>query len=93
MAAGKDLNYGRMFFIMSIFIAAFSILGRNIDVYHYAFVGALFEFLWLPALGILVALPVLVLVHWIKEKCSLRSLHFYSLLVLVPAVIIVFFKD
>ncbi|HMU11245.1 MAG TPA: hypothetical protein PKC54_14635 [Ferruginibacter sp.] len=93
MAASKTIGYGRIFWILSISVFLFCLLGRLINVYRFAFVGAVFELLWLPAILLLLVLPILVFIYWMKERCSLRSIHLYSLLVLAATILLLLFLN
>ncbi|HNU88641.1 MAG TPA: hypothetical protein PKJ94_10135 [Ferruginibacter sp.] len=91
MTASKSTGYGRIFWILSISVFLFCLLGRLTDVYRFAFAGAVFELLWLPALLLLLVLPILVFIYWMKERFSLRSIHLYSLLVLAATILLMIF--
>lgn len=45
------------------------------DVYKYAVVGAIFEFLWFPMLLALFTIPIISAILWAKEKWSFRTLY------------------
>ncbi|MFT6166382.1 MAG: hypothetical protein ACJAV5_000489 [Vicingaceae bacterium] len=45
-------------FILSVLASAFWIMGQLVNVYHFAVVGAIFEILWLPMIGLLFTLPI-----------------------------------
>ncbi len=78
--------------LLGIFAALFWLTGRQINVYQYAFIGSVFELLWLPMLLLLFGLPLISLYFWRKEKFSLRSLYFYSLIVAVTTVVLLVWK-
>ncbi len=88
MAAGKSIGYGRIFLILSIGVFLFFLLSNVTDVYRFAFVGAIYELLWLPAMLLLFGLPVFVIVFWGREKFSLRSIHLYSMLVWAATILL-----
>lgn len=67
-------------FLLSLLVSIICILGRTINVYQFAIVGAIFEMLWLPVLGMLFLLPIISLVLLVKERVNLRSLYIYSIL-------------
>lgn len=93
MAAGKNLVYGRVFWILSIAVFLFCLLSRSFNVYRFALTGAVFELLWLPAMLLLLVLPVFVFIYWMKDKFSLRSIHLYSLLVLAATILLILFLN
>jgi hypothetical protein len=74
---------------LSIIIPLTWYLGKSIDVYQFKLVGAFFEIIWLPMFAILFALPVISFVFWLKNKFSLRSLYFYSLLLSVISILLI----
>ena len=77
-------------FIASIIVPLFWFVGQAINVYRYAWLGALFEILWLPMLAGLFILPVLSFVLLIKNKFNPRSLYLYSFIIsLVSTLLIV----
>jgi hypothetical protein len=51
---------------------------RVASVYQNAVVGAIYELLWLPMIILLVALPVVSALQWIRQKFSLRSVALYA---------------
>ena len=57
-------------FVLSVFVFLFYLytIVVAIDVYKYAFVGAIFELLSIPVLLLLVAVPVLSIFQIIKYK-------------------------
>ncbi len=63
---------------------------RLFNVYRSAFAGAVFECMFLPMLAALICLPVICLVCLIRVKCSFRSFHLYSLIVLITTMILLF---
>jgi len=51
-----------------VFLFYFATVGLQVDVYKYAFVGAIFELFSLPMLGLLIILPILCLIKLILIK-------------------------
>ncbi|RYF94765.1 MAG: hypothetical protein EOO02_23515 [Chitinophagaceae bacterium] len=74
-------------FALSIVASVFILAVSTINVYEYAIVGAIFELLWLPILIGLVLLPIISIVFLIREGFSLKSLYFYSILVIGFAIL------
>lgn len=81
----------KLIFLLSITVAIFWVLGKTINVYHYNFVGAVFEMLWLPAIVVLFSLPVISIIYWIKDKFNIRSLYLYSFLLMILTMLFVMF--
>jgi len=61
-------------------------LAKGINVYRFAILGAIFELLWLPVLGMLFLLPIISLVLLVKERVSLRSLYISSILIVLATI-------
>jgi len=77
----KNSRTSKIVFILSIIVSGFWWLVQVINVYSFALVGAIFEILWLPAIAMLYALPIISLILFVKEKVYLRSLYIYSILI------------
>jgi apolipoprotein N-acyltransferase len=77
----KNSRTSKIVFILSIIASGFWWLAKGINVYSDAIVGAIFELLWLPVLGMLFLLPIMSLVLLVKERFNLRSLFIYSILI------------
>jgi len=88
----KNSKAGRIIFILTIFVSGYWWLGKVINVYSYAFVGALFEILWLPVLLLLFVLPILSVIQLIKEKITIRSLYLYAILISVTTILFMIFS-
>ncbi|MBL0056755.1 MAG: hypothetical protein IPP31_11360 [Chitinophagaceae bacterium] len=78
----KEITRERIIFATSLLVSLFWYSGRNVNVYQFAALGAVYEMLWLPALALLVILPVIAIYYLVKEKFSFRSLYLYSLMVI-----------
>ena len=74
-------------FLISLFVALYWILGQTINIYLIAFVGAVYEILWLPLIILLFGLPVLSFVFWVKEKFFVRSLFLYSFIIGIGSIL------
>jgi hypothetical protein len=72
-----------VFSVLSIIVFTFWFLSRIINVYHFPFVGAIFELLWLPVIALTLILPILALIEWRKEKFNFRSFNLYSIIILI----------
>jgi hypothetical protein len=93
ITAFKNSGTSKTVLILSIFISAFWWLGKVINIYHFAFVGAIFEILWLPVLGLLFVLPLISLVFLIKEKFNIKSFYLYSLLISAATILFMIFSE
>ena len=78
----------KLILILSIAIALFWILGKFINVYSVAIMGAIFELLWLPALIGLFILPILSIIAWYKEKFDISSLYLYSTAITIITMVV-----
>jgi hypothetical protein len=85
----NSLNNRRVF-VISFFVALFWIIGNTTDVYHFAFTGAFYELLSLPMLALIIFLPVISIILFIKDKFNLKSLALYSILLLTPTILLLF---
>lgn len=84
----KNSTKSRIFFLLSIYIFVYWFIAQTFNVYHFALTGAIFEILWLPTLGLLLFLPILSLIFWIKEKFNLKSFYFYTILLSVITILL-----
>lgn len=86
-----NIKNSRFICLLSIAVAIFWVLGKTMNVYHFDFVGALFELLWLPAILLLFGLPIISIIYWIKDKFNIRSLYLYSFLLMILTILFVIF--
>jgi hypothetical protein len=77
----KNSRLSKILFVLSIFILAYWSIGRSINVYQYAIVGAIYEIMWLFMLLALFGLPIIALIFLIKEKFSFRSFYLYTIII------------
>lgn len=83
----------KVIFILSIITSIYLFIGWTTNVYSNAFVGAVFEIFWLPAILATVVLPIISLIFLIKEKFNFKSLYLYSIIIIIVAVLtIIMFK-
>ena len=85
----NSVNNKRVF-VTSFFVALFWIIGNTANIYHFAVTGAIYELLSLPMLALIIFLPVISIVLFVKDKFNLRSLALYSVLLLSPAILLMF---
>ncbi len=84
----KNSGTGKIIFIVSLAVSTFWYLEQLFNIYHVALVGTLYELLWLPFLCTLFVLPIVSMIFWVKEKFTIRSLHLYSLLIVVTTILL-----
>jgi hypothetical protein len=77
----KNSKTSKMVFISSIIASGYWWLTKGINVYSNAIVGAIFEMLWLPFIGLLFLLPIISLFLLLKDRVNVRSLYIYSMLI------------
>jgi hypothetical protein len=77
-------------FLLSIMVSGYWMLGKVVHVNRFALLGAIFEILWLPALVMLFVLPTISIVMLFKEKTNIRSLYFYSFIIVVTTLLVLF---
>lgn len=87
----KNSGISKILLTIGIVIFIFWFLGQHTDIYRYAFIGAIFEFLWLFMLIALFVLPILSIIFWIKEKFNPRSFYLYTLIITVTTIVFLIF--
>lgn len=88
----KTSETSKVVFILSVLVSGFWWLGQVIDIYRFAFVGAIFELLWLPMVGMLFVLPIMSLIFLVREKFNVRSLYLFSMLIVVATILFMVFS-
>jgi hypothetical protein len=89
----NNRRFDKVIFVLSLFVLIFCLAGSTFNMYRVAFVGALFELLWLPAILLLFVLPVFSFVNWVKQKFRYQSFYLYSLIINIATIgMIVYFK-
>jgi hypothetical protein len=71
-------------------VSGYWMLGKVVHVNRFALLGAFFEILWLPALAMLFVIPIISIVLLLKEKTNIRSLYFYSFIIVVTTLLVLF---
>jgi hypothetical protein len=77
----KNSRLSKILFVASIFVFAYWSIGRAINVYDLAVVGAIYEILWLFMIIGLFGLPVVAIIFLLKEKFSFKSLYLYTIII------------
>ena len=80
-------------FILSIIASGYWWLAKGIHVYNNAIVGAIFEMLWLPLIGLLFLLPIVSLFLLVKERVNVKSLYIYSFLMGIATIFFMIFGE
>ena len=82
----------RILFLLSLLSVIYWLVTNSINVYQYAIVGALFELTSIIMLIALLAVPILSLYYWYKEKFNLKSLNIYTMVISVVALLLLMTK-
>jgi hypothetical protein len=85
MANKQDYSFKnvapKILFYLSLFVAGFWSYGRFFSYYTFDIIGAIYEILWLPMIGLLFFIPILSLIQFVRIKFNLKSLYFFTLLI------------
>jgi hypothetical protein len=79
--------------ISSFLVLLFWFFGITYNVYEYKVIGAFFEVLWLPMLGLLFVLPIISIVYLKKGKWNLKSLYSICFILNLLSVLFIIFRD
>lgn len=71
-----------------LLVALFWYLGTTGNIYGNAAVGALFEILWLPAIFLTLALPIVSIYFWYRDGLRVQSVFLYIGLLAIIGIII-----
>jgi hypothetical protein len=88
----KNPNASKIIFASSILVLCYWIIGTSFNVYSIAIVGAIFELTAIPMLCLLVILPILSILLIVRKGITIKSLSFYSLMILLINVLLLVFK-
>ncbi len=86
----EELNksgLGKIIFLATLWASVYWIAFRFIPRYDFALLGAMYELMWLPVLFILFVLPLISFLLWAGEKFRLTSIHLWSLVLALAAVL------
>ena len=78
-------------FFAAIFTFIFWLVSKKINIYKYAFVGAIFELLWLAMLASVFIIPLISIAVIITQPISIKSLAIYSLLISIGTLLVLQF--
>ena len=79
--------------ISSFLVLLFWFFAITYNVYEYKVIGAFFEVLWLPMLGLLIVLPIISIVYLKKGKWNLKSLYSICFIVNLLALLFIIFRS
>lgn len=83
----------KIILLLSILVSVVLVIGKTVNVYHFAAVGAVFEILWFPVLALVLILVITSVLYWRKDRFNSGSLNLYSLLLIIMAILFtVFYK-
>lgn len=77
----------KILLLFSFIALTFCIVSQNVNVYQYAIVGAIFEFLWLPIMATLILIPFASFYYWYKDTFKVTSQFLYLLLLYVLSIL------
>jgi len=93
-ASFKNSGINQVLFILSIITILYWLTARSLNVYNNAFIGAVFELLWLPMIVSVFIWPVFSIILFVKDKYNLGSLALYAIVLKAVALyILIFFKS
>jgi hypothetical protein len=84
----KNPKVNLLILLLSILTASIWIIGTHINVYQNAFLGAIFELLWLPTLALFFGLPIAAIYFLYKDKFNIKSFNYLSITILLLAILI-----
>ena len=78
----------KILFAVTFLVCLYWLTGLRVNVYEYAFVGAIFELLFLPMALLFIVLPIVAVWLLTMQRFSLRNLSWYALLMQLFTLII-----
>ncbi len=87
--ANEKLSY--WLFFAAVFTFIFWLISKKINVYEYAFVGGIFELLWLAMVVAVFIIPLISIAKIITEPLSIKSIAIYSLLISIGTLLVLQF--
>ena len=87
--ANEKLSY--WLFFAAVFTFIYWLVSKKIDVYEYAFVGAIFELLWLAMLASVFIIPLISIAIIITQPTSIKLLAIYSFLISIGTLLVLQF--
>ena len=83
-------NKSKIVLAYTLIVSIFWISIQFIDVYRYPVAGAIYELVWIGMVVLLLGLPVFSFISWHRNRFDLRSLYFYSFLISLASILILF---
>jgi predicted membrane-bound mannosyltransferase len=91
LSSFKNSALNKALFSVSIITILYWWTAKSLNVYHYAFLGAIFELLWLMMIAAVFIGPVFSILLFLRDKYNPRSLVLYSFLCQIIALCILLF--
>jgi hypothetical protein len=91
LASFNNSSINKALFITSIITILYWLTAKSLNVYNYAFLGAIFELLWFFMIAAVFSGPVFSILLFVKDKYNSRSLALYAFVLQVIALYILFF--
>lgn len=89
----KNSGINRALFILSIISILYWLTAKSSNVYNNAFIGAVFELLWLPMIAFVFIGPVFSIILFVRDKYNPGSLALYTTVLQILALyILIFFR-
>jgi hypothetical protein len=89
----KNSAINKALFVVSIITILYWWTAKSLNVYKYAFFGAVFELLWLLMIAAVFIGPVFSIFLFVRDKYNLRSMALYAFVFQIVALyILIFFK-
>ncbi|HQS52451.1 MAG: hypothetical protein B7X75_06830 [Sphingobacteriales bacterium 39-40-5] len=94
LASFKNSGRNQVLFILSIITILYWLTAKSSNVYNNAFIGAVFELLWLPMIAFAFIGPVFSTILFVKDKYNPGSLVLYAaVLQIIALYILIVFKS
>ena len=77
---------GTIILLINVLFLAVWMVAYNINIYKVAFVGAIYEMIWLPLIICLFALPVVSFTYWKKDSFKIKSKFLYLIILAVLSI-------
>ena len=77
---------GTIILLINVLFLAVWMVAFNINIYKVAFVGAIYEMIWLPLIICLFALPIVSFFYWKKDSFKIKSKFLYLIVLAVLSI-------
>jgi len=91
LSSFKNSALNKALFGVSIITILYWWTAKSLNVYNYAFLGAIFELLWLVMIAAVFIGPVFSILLFLRDRYNPRSLVLYSFLCQIVALCILLF--